>query len=464
MKFRANKILGLAIGQKSILLAEVASKSGKPAILHFAEFAFPEGLSLNTPEKLGDALAQFLRTRKLSTRDTVIGLPAKRILTRRKDVPPASPAMAASALRLQAEGDFSAELDNLIMDFAGTTSTTAATSVLLMATNKSVLDQCEIMAKSAGLKLLGVSSTSAALGRATSRFPGGDGLVLNLTTGGAELILQQGQDTTYLRHLNIADSSAPEAIGALAGEIRRTIAGLPLNSAPLTMTLWNSATSIDPARILSERLGMPVSTPEIGKVAATDAPEANEFAPAIALAMAAIEPAGLPVDFLNSRLAIPEDTSKRRQMLVGVALAVVLVGAIVAAFGHVYSLGNQVADLKDQIKQQDGKLKLVKTEAEKLNFAKGWIPTSPHFIACYYHVSNLFPDRGGTIWASTLSNSRDQNTWLLNGKCTNEIEAQALVDRMLNDPHFANPMLNLQEDSQSRLINYSILFTFRNTE
>src|SRR4029079_14553136 len=100
-----------------------------------------EGLSLATPEKLGEALAQFLKQHRFSTRDAVIGLPAKRLVTRQKEVPPAKAEVVASALRLQAEGDFSAEMDKIVLDYAGTPSTSEATKVLLMATNREVIDQ-----------------------------------------------------------------------------------------------------------------------------------------------------------------------------------------------------------------------------------------------------------------------------------------------------------------------------------
>ena len=89
-------------------------------------------------------------------------------------------------MRLQAEGEFSSELDNLVMDFAGSPNVSQTTTVLLVATNRVVVDECMAMARAAGLRVHGITSTTAALGRATSRLPGGDGLVLNLGASVAE--------------------------------------------------------------------------------------------------------------------------------------------------------------------------------------------------------------------------------------------------------------------------------------
>ena len=224
MKRRSGKILGLAIGQKSILLAEVSGKANAWSVLHVAEFTFPEGLALEKPVELGQALRAFLKTQKFSTRDAVIGLPAKRLITRRKDVPPAPAAAAASTLRLQAESEFSTEADTLTMDFAGDTSSSEPTSVLIIAATRECIAQCETLARTAGLKLQAVTSTGTALGRATARVPGGNGVVVNLAPGGSELIVQHGESATQIRHLNMGDNPTSDSVGLLAGEIRRSVA------------------------------------------------------------------------------------------------------------------------------------------------------------------------------------------------------------------------------------------------
>ena len=98
-----NKVLGLAVGQKSILVAEVSTKGGRFAVNRVGEFTFPEGVSMGAPEKIGRALGEFLKASGFSARGAVIGLPAKRLLTRRKEIPPASPEIAANTATKQAE-------------------------------------------------------------------------------------------------------------------------------------------------------------------------------------------------------------------------------------------------------------------------------------------------------------------------------------------------------------------------
>ena len=82
-------MLGLAVGEKSILVAEVIStpprdaeahaaaggadaEGGSFEATHLAEFVFPQGLTLQQPEALGLALADFLKDNHFSSRHAVV--------------------------------------------------------------------------------------------------------------------------------------------------------------------------------------------------------------------------------------------------------------------------------------------------------------------------------------------------------------------------------------------------------
>ena len=58
---RRNKVLGLAIGDRSIVAAEVRSSGGQPEVAHVAEYTYPEGASLQQPEAVGKGLGEFLK-------------------------------------------------------------------------------------------------------------------------------------------------------------------------------------------------------------------------------------------------------------------------------------------------------------------------------------------------------------------------------------------------------------------
>jgi hypothetical protein len=427
----------MALSQKSILIAEVGGKAGAWSVQHLAEFVFPEGVSLEQPAELGQALKQFMRGEKFSTRETVIGLSAKRLVTRRKEVPPAAPVMAASMLRLQAEGEFSSEPDALVMDFAGETSATTTTTVLLMAVTRENVDQCSAMTKAAGLKLTGLTVTAAALGQATSRGPeGSDGVVVSLAPGGAELVVQHGGATTQVRHLNVGDATAADSLGVLAGEIRRTVAALPRNGSPLTLAVWSSTDSAPTGSLLEQRLNMPVTTPDLRMIASGGSAEGgiNRFAPAVAVALAELDGDRLPVDFLHSRLAPPPPASVKKKWVWGIGIAaavLVMLGAEIYGFSKTKA---DVARDEAQLASMKKDLADATTARDRLDAARRWAPGKPVIIACMRDLTKLFPDEG-SIWVTGLYLHPNLSGELL-GKASNTQQVLNFTDRLNNNPSF----------------------------
>jgi hypothetical protein len=457
----------MAVSQKGILIAEVGGKAGAWSVLQLAEFVYPEGVSLEQPAALGAALKQFLKDGKFSTREAVIGLSAKRLVTRRKEVPPAAPAIAASMLRLQAEGEFSAEPDGLVMDFAGQTSATATTSVLLMAVTRENVDQCCAATKAAGLKLTGLTVTAAALGQATSRGPAGsDGVIVSLSSGGAELVVQHGGATTQVRHLNVGDATAADSLGVLAGEIRRTVAALPRNGSPLTLAVWSCAESAPTGSLLEQRLNMPVTMPDLQMIASggTAPGGINRFAPAVAVALAELD-GELPVDFLHSRLAPPVPASTKKKWIWGIGVAaaiVILLGA------EIYDYTAQKAKVtRDQAQLDSMKDALADatTARNHLDTARKWAPGKPIIVACMRDLTKLFPDEG-SIWVTGLYLHPNLTGELL-GKASSSKQVLQLTDSMNNNPSFKGAKWTDAHDEANRggsQVSFTISFAYHPAE
>src|SRR5258706_5493363 len=177
-------MLGLAIGERSIIAAEVSGGGARPDAKRLAEFTYPSGASLADPAALGTALGEFLKENDFSAKAVVIGLPAKWLLVKTKEVPPADSHVAADLLRLAAEGEFSSELKELVFDYAGEASTAGARNVLLVATPQKYLDLANQLCDAAGLTPIAVTSSSAALGAVVGRSGGKNAVVLSLAGGG----------------------------------------------------------------------------------------------------------------------------------------------------------------------------------------------------------------------------------------------------------------------------------------
>src|SRR5205085_4885511 len=84
---KRGKALGIALGDRSLTVAEVHSGHGRYEVGRVAEFTFPAGVGLQQPEQLGAALTQFLQEQGFTAKSAVFGLPAKWVLSKHKEVP-----------------------------------------------------------------------------------------------------------------------------------------------------------------------------------------------------------------------------------------------------------------------------------------------------------------------------------------------------------------------------------------
>ena len=95
-RFRKRQ-LGIALGERSLSVAEaVSTGGGAMRVERCAEFAYPSGLTLERGEELGNALAQFLRSKGFSTRRAILGIPAKWLMIKSHTLPPADAALSRS--------------------------------------------------------------------------------------------------------------------------------------------------------------------------------------------------------------------------------------------------------------------------------------------------------------------------------------------------------------------------------
>ena len=335
--------LGIAVGERAWTVAEVApSKTQRGAweLRHLAEF-IPPATTATDSAAAGQALASFLREHSFSARGAVLGVPAKWLVGRDKEIPPSGPEQAAEILRLQAERSFSAEMGDLAFDYAGCADAAAPSTVLLLALRRSQLDHVVAVAEAAGRDVVAVTPSTLALAdvpvaRAATALTGAgtppaDGLVLNVTPDAVELSARAGGNPRLLRHLAVRgpdlaskNGTRAAAFNALAGEIRRTIAMIPggagnAGGSSRTIQLWDGA-GIGDSDGLSEQVGVEVKyRPGVtalrvtGPAAASAGADAARYAPAVALALAGADRKAELVDFLHPRLAPPKQSRLGRR-------------------------------------------------------------------------------------------------------------------------------------------------------
>ena len=456
---RPQKVLGIALERDRALLAEVTpGNGGRRQMSGAAAFVFPPGVGLAQPAQLGAALGEFLRQQGLGTRDAILGLAARLLVTRRCDLPPAAADLALASLRLQAENAFASDAQTFVVDFAGPLHHDAAAAVLLVATSRTVVEQCRQVAAAAHLRLRAVTATMPALAAVT---PGaaGDALVVSATPRGVELCLQHGGRPVLLRQA--APAAPEELVGSLAAEIRRILAGHPTEGAPWPVIVWDGCPA--PQNLgaaLQERLGTSVTAPCWEEPLPTGEPPEQPFAPAAAVALAGIT-GRLPVNFLRSRLAPPPQRRNRRRMAWATALGATVLLAAAAAGYNLHQRQANLAALQAKVAALRPQAQQARSALARLNFVRNWHSGKPRLLACFRALTNAFPS-DGSIYATSLILRTHQPDELA-GRAANQRQVLELRRRLTAAAGFTNVAVVdvRQVNPGSRQYEFSIAFKFR---
>lgn len=473
---RNSKVLGLAIGEQSLLVAEVAAGE-RPEVRRLAEFSYPQGVSPSDPVTLGKALGQFLHDNHFTARAAVVGLPARWLLVKPKDVPPADAATLADLLRLQAEGEFSTELRDLVYEYAGDPAATGSRSVLLLATQRKHVEAARAMGDAANVDVLAVTPSAVVLGASTASAMGGDPMVLAIGQSGSELTAQAGPFPTAIRYLRSAGQEK-----AFIGELRRAISSAPSNGKRHELVVWDGGGL--PAGSLNESLGLPVrqaDLPALGVVAPeTGNGDGRNYAAAVALALCGVGAGEMPVDFLHSRLAPPKAQRIPRGAAAAVLLAIVLIAG--AAYGY-NDLQNQQKSLdtyKHRLDDMKGEIAAASAFVSKVSFAQGWHGGNPRYLACLRDLTLAIPEDGQTYATSLVirENVRPPGSGAASGTQTKQGEAgtltgslyaktldqqraQAVLDRLKRVPAFTDVKSGgTQSAGRGPEVTFSITFTY----
>lgn len=458
MALRGRKSLGIALGSRSLQVAEVHAAGGVFQFVRAAEFKFGDDDSLQDPVALGKKLSQFLKQQEFSAHQAVAGLPAQWMMLKEKALPPAPPEAMASMLLIQAERDFSLEPSALALDYIP--SRTAGQEVVLVAALRERLVQVQTLAKSAGLKLLSVTGTTLALSEAAQHDN-----VFYFGSNGAELVTRGKDQLPRLRHISsstvASKSSAYPAAAQLAGELRRGIAlSQRSNESAQMMYFDDIGVESDVVNDLSAEMKTPLTHGERFKNL-----NVKGFAPAhaagsTALALCSFQPALAPVDFLNSRLTVRPPPKINSRVIWGT------VAGIVLALGAGYMLldwqqsAAEVASLREQRDDMKENLEKAKDFISRVNATRTWYESRPNYLECLRAITLCFPEEG-RVWTTSVS-LREDMRGMLSGLATDERHVLEVLDKLKASPSFSGvKMLQMRgAGAKNSEISFGVSFVF----
>lgn len=396
---RHKKVLGLALGERSLLAAEVIAAEGRPQVGRLAEMIYPEGISLAQPADLAKALTHFLKDNQFSTHAAVIGIPLKWLVVKPKQVPPADDATVAQLLRIEAESEFSAELKDLVYDFVGEPAQgSAPRTVLLAATPKKTIDSIASLCEGARLQSLAITPSALALGAITGSTLKRDVLVLTAGAGASELSSQRQSMATSVRSLR---ASTPQP--AFVSELRRAVSTIGSTNGHSEMILWDGA-GIDPEN-LGQQIGLSVRSGNLETLGVESAVtgingQGPKFASAVALALSVMDGGAPSIDFLHSRLAPPRQHRIPRWGYFAGGAAVLLIAFGIYAYVNISRQEQTLAALQAKIDGQSAKVEDAKAFVAKAALAQYWHNTDPRYLECMRDLNSVIPEDGQTYATS----------------------------------------------------------------
>lgn len=474
----SNKVLGLAIGERSLLAAEVLG-GDQPRVRRLGEFIYPQGLSLAKPQELGAALKVFLHEGQFTASRTMIGLPAQWLLVKSKQIPRTDPATTAGILRLQAESEFSSDLKDLSYDYLPTQDhgDGQTQSILLIATPGQYIQGVTALCRAAGLNLRAVLPQGAALASAASE-AGRNAWILHQHNDRAELSARSGGTVVALRAIRSGISQP-----AFGGELRRALSSVRQDYAPHELLIWRDETVSEPPA-----LGQNVSLPQRqGKLddlgvavhlnGTATGGGTGQYAPAVALALSGLARGAGAMDFLHSRLAPPKTHRIPRWAFIAAAAVILLIAGVVVAWHDLQQQQTDLQTLQTRLDGMSSEVKAAQAFVAKVSLAQHWHGGQPQYLQCLRDLTLAMPADGQTYAtnliirdpsadaaassASAASSGPPQLRGQLFGKTNGQEAVQGLIDRLKRTPAFTDVKLGgTQNAPKGSDVSFSINFTY----
>jgi hypothetical protein len=471
---RTSSFLGVAVSDRSATCAEVNAQGGeRRSVRRTATFTFPEGVDLNAPDALGQALAAFLRQKRFTATRAVVGVPARWLIAMEREVPPADDTQARAMLRLQAERLAVAESGEVVFDFAGRTSSSGVSKVLLVGVVRDRLAKVEKMMDAAGMSIAAVTSTGLTLAGATSTSGGG---VLMLGRNGGEVVWRSDGSPRMLRPVSyLMNGHGLPPIAPLGAELHRAVALAGANGDGGGDLLVVDGVGLPREHVqqLAQRLGVDVRAEDgvaalkvsvdPGAAAEKEADEpatVGRFAPAMALALAGARPELLPFDLTHSRLAPAPAKRFSRVQIWGAAIAATVIVGLIGLYISIHSRETELAALTEQLAGMKDQIKTAQENVDRFKYGRGYFETRPPVLDCLRELAGAFND-GERIWVNNVT-YREGNRFTVSGKSADTKTALAIIDRVRANPRFADVKNGpiVEADPRTREVSYSFGFVF----
>ena len=481
-------LLGLAIDEFGIVVAEVGARSGRPKVQRAGQWRFEEKLNLDNARELGQKLKLYLRAKHFSSKQAIIGIPTKWVVAKEITVPPASPEASAGVLNIQAERAFSLNASELVFDYCGNTSASEKSEILLLAARREIVDQVKELTAGAGLQVRSMTVSALAFGVVVSRascprIEGGTpstlsdaglehqyGLYTRPTY--CEFWTQVNGNPRSIQHVPLAstDTTADEHTELLTSTIQRLLllSSQQDSSSPHRITAYDGSglpgTTIDR---LNERLNPQIVVTDGGtqllpkRSGSPDRPKQADSIAAVAVAMTAAGTDRAPVDFLNPRIGLKKKATRKPITVWACIIGAACLLALIALLVDWQADRRDIATYTEQLELMSEDIAAAREVVDRITYATSWTSQEPVFLNCLRELTLTFPEEP-TIWATNLRLSENAGAALV-GKAVDEESFYEVLDKIKQHEAFFNVQMihlrNVGRDLSEK--EFAVNFEFR---
>lgn len=447
-------ILGLAVDEFGVGVAEVGVRSGRPEIRRVGRCVFEEKLGTDNARSLGQALRQFLRANHFSLKETAVGIPTKWVVAREATAPPASADAVAGMLGIEAERTFSLNAGDLIFDYCGRTGPSQSSKVMLLAARRQMVDRIKELIAAAGLRAQSITVSALAFGSVPSSDALAQRYGIYARPTYCEFWGQLDGAPRVLRHVAMPATNGQPSDQArrLTSAVQqlRMVSSPPDPSGPYEVTVYNDAhLSEGVLNQLRAQLG-PEATVTDGNAALASAglpsAESSEAIAAATVALAATGPEKPAIDFLNPRIGRKKKTSPRKRMATwGVIAGVVLLGAVGAVIAAWQSKRADMVLYREQLELISDDVAVARNVRDRLAYASSWTSRDPRFLECLLQLTLAFP-ASPRVWATSLAVSETAEGSLV-GRAVDEQSLYEVLNNIKDNEAFADVMMMYLRDA-----------------
>jgi Tfp pilus assembly PilM family ATPase len=362
------------------------------------------------PAVLGAALKKALESARVKVKEAVIALPRGQVVLRPLQVPMVADVRElASVINFQIAKELPFRIEDAAVDFKVLRAVDLPPSgenpepqkrleVLVGAVRSDVVQFYREVAAAAGFKLAGLGLRSVAAAHYATRCAGTERPFLLVSARADEVTLEiVSEGKLVFSRAAIVDRE--NLLKSLQIEVVRSLHSFEGTGGtqPIQRVLVTGGTGSEGqiAATLAESLKLPaqVLEPSVDvEVKDLDRAEAANAIAAIGLALSALEPSGLLIDFANPKKPAPPRNPKRTQTLLLAAASVALLMTVFGVRAHLIKKRDEIkAKAQAELADAEKKLPIYRRLKAQARLVNGWMVEEQNWLDHLAYLSAVLP-------------------------------------------------------------------------